>query len=141
MVLYLLTKFGIIRPWTNIPWPRDSIKSLYRLQNKFIENLIIGRKFLGCLKGFSCFPRKMVLYLLTNFETITLWINFPWLRRFDLGCWQTSKQIYRKFQYRGKVFGEFQGFPCFPRKTVLYSLTKFGIIKPWTNISWLRTLN
>ena len=43
---------------------------------------------------------------------------------------QTSKQIYRKRKYREKVFGEFQRLPRFPRKMVLYSLTKFGILKP-----------
>ena len=31
---------------------------------------------------------------------------FPWLGRFDVGSWQTSKQIYRKLQYREEVFGE-----------------------------------
>ena len=43
---------------------------------------------------------------------------------------QTSKQIYRKLKYREKVFEEFQRLLRFPRKIVLYSSTKFGILKP-----------
>ena len=42
----------------------------------------------------------------------------------------TSKQIYRKLKYREKVLEEFQPLPRFPRKMVLYSSTKFGILKP-----------
>ena len=53
----------------------------------------------------------------------------------------TSKQIYRKLQYREKVFGEFQGLPRFPRKMVCYFLTKLDIIKLWTNIQSLKRLN
>ena len=33
---------------------------------------------------------------------------------------QTSKQIYRKLKYKEKVFGEFQRFPRFPKKMILY---------------------
>ena len=43
---------------------------------------------------------------------------------------QTLKQIYRKPKYSKKVFEEFQRLPRFPRKMVLYSSTKFGILKP-----------
>ena len=37
------------------------------------------------------------------------WTNTPWPRRFDLGFWQSWKQLYRKLQYREKAFEEFQG--------------------------------
>ena len=79
----------------------------------------------------------MVLYSPIKFGILKPWTNILWLRRFDLGFWQTVKQIYWKLQYRDKVFGEFQGLPHFPKKMVLYSSTKFGVIKPWTNIPWL----
>ena len=51
---------------------------------------------------------------------------------------ETSKQIYRKLQYREKLFGKFQGMSCFPKKLVLSSLRKFSILKPCTNIQLLR---
>ena len=47
-----------------------------------------------------------------------------------------SKQIHRKLQHRGKVFGEFQILPCFPRK--MYLSTMFGIIKPSIKLPLLR---
>ena len=52
--------------------------------------------------------------------------------------WNTSKEIYRQFQYNEKVFEEFQSLSCFPRKMVLHSSTKFCILKPWINIPWPR---
>ena len=44
---------------------------------------------------------------------------------------QTSKKkIYNKLNNSEKVFEEFQRLTPFPRKMVLYSLTKFRILKP-----------
>ena len=76
----------------------------------------------------------MVLYSSTKFHISRPWPKIPKLIRFDLGFSQTSKKIYRKIQYKEKVFREFQRLPPFPRKMVLYSSTKFGVLKPWTNI-------
>ena len=81
------------------------------------------------------FPRKMVLYSSTKFgilKPLTIISNHI---RFDLGFCQASKQIYRKLEYSEKVLEEFQRLPRFPRKMVLYSSTKFGILKPLTIIS------
>ena len=83
------------------------------------------------------FPRKIVLYLSTKFGILKPWTIIPKLKRFDIRFWQTSKQIYRKLKYREKVLEEFQRLPRFPRKMVLYSSTKFGVLKPWTIISKL----
>ena len=60
------------------------------------------------------------------------------LTRFDLGFWQASKQIYRKFKYKENKLNEFQRLPGFSRKLVLYSYTKLGILKPWTLITNLK---
>ena len=81
----------------------------------------------------------MVLYSSTKFGIIKLWINIPFLRRLDSGFWQTSKQIYGKFQRRENVFGKFQGLLRFSRKMVFYSLSKFCIFYPCANIQSLRT--
>ena len=81
------------------------------------------------------FPRKMVFYSSTKFGILKPWTIISNLIRFDLGFWQASKQIYTKLKYREKVLEEFQRLPRFPRKMVLYSSTKFGILKPWTIIS------
>ena len=90
---------------------------------------------------FQClphFPREMVLYWSTKFGILKPWTNILSLLKFDSWIWQTSKQIHRKLQYREKGFGEFWPWPSFPRKIVLYSSTKFGIPKTWTNILWPR---
>ena len=80
----------------------------------------------------------MSLHLKTKFCIAKPWSNIQSFRRFHFDLWQTSKQIYRKLQYRNKVFEDIQGLTRFPRKMVLYSSTTLGIIKPSTNIPWLR---
>ena len=57
------------------------------------------------------------------------------LIRFDLGFCQPSKQIYSKLGYSETVLEEFQRLPRLPRKMVLYSSTKFVILKPLTIVS------
>ena len=84
------------------------------------------------------FPRKTIFYSSTKFGILKPRTNNESLRRFDLGLWQTWKQIYTKLQYWKKVFGEFQALPQFPREMVLYLSTKFGILKPGSNIQSLR---
>ena len=81
------------------------------------------------------FPRKIVLYCSTNFRILKPSFIISNLIRFDLGFWQASKPFYRKLKYRKKVLEVFQRLTRFPRKMVLYSSTKFGILKPWTIIS------
>ena len=134
MVLYSSTKFPISQPWTNIPqfirfdlgfW--QTSKQIYK-KHRYRENVF--EEF----QRFLRFPRKMVLYRSTKFGILKPWTNIPKLIRFDLGFWRTSKQIYRKLEYREKIFGEFQRLLHFPRKMVLYSSTKFEIWKPWNNI-------
>ena len=96
------------------------------------------QKVFGESQGLPRFPRKMVCYFLTKLNIIKLWTNIQSLKGLNLGFWQTSKQTYRKLKYRGKVSGDVQGLPCFPREMVLYRSTKFGIINLWNNIGWLR---
>ena len=86
-------------------------------------------------------PRKMVLYSLAKFDIIKTWSNIQWLRRFDLGSFQTSKQIYRKLRNTEKLFRKSQRLPCFPRKMVFYSSSIFCILKLFTNIQSHRRLN
>ena len=73
-------------------------------------------------------PEKIVLYLLTKFSNFYRLTNIECHRRFNLGYWETSKQIFKKLQYSEKLFGKVQGLPCFTRKIVLYSSTKFDIL-------------
>ena len=75
------------------------------------------------------FPRKIVLYLSTNFGLFGSWVIISKLIRFDLGFFQASRPFYRKVKYRKKVLEEFQRLPRFPRKMVLYSSTNFRILK------------
>ena len=83
----------------------------------------------------SRFPRKMVLYLSTSLRILKAWAIICNLIIFDLGFWQAWKSFHRKVKYREKVLEEFQRFPRFPRKMILYSSTNFRILKPWAIIS------
>ena len=190
MVLYLLTKFIIIRPWTNISWRRRFDLGFWQTSKQIYRKLQYRKKVFRKFQGLPRLSRKMFIYLLAKFgitkrrtnirfrlltdsqtnlkqnaikgerfselfRKVCLayprkWFCIRWpnlgykalnqysmTQKFDLGFWQTSKQIYWEPQYREKVFGEFQGFPRFLRKMVLYSSTKIGITKPWINIPWL----
>ena len=50
-------------------------------------------------------------------------------------------RLQNKFIRNSNIFAKFQSQPCFPRKMVLCSLTRFCIIKPWINIPLLRGSN
>ena len=89
----------------------------------------------------------MIFYSSCKFGILKRWTNIPWYRRFDSGFWKTLKQIYRKLEYKRKVFGKFQGLPCFsremtlprfPRKMVMNLLRKFVIFKHCTIIQLFR---
>ena len=95
-------------------------------------------KVFGEFQGLPRFPRKMVLYLLRKFFIFKPRTEIHLFRKFDLHFWKDWKQIYLKLQYKEFFFGKFQGQPRFPRKVVLCSLTKFGILKPCTNIQSLK---
>ena len=105
---------------------RDFKISCRKLQYK--ENVF------GDFQDLAGCPRKTVLYSSNKFGVMKPWTNIPWFRRFDLGFWQTSKQICRKLQYMENVFRKFQGLARFPGKIFFYSLTKFGIFQSFTNI-------
>ena len=137
MVLYSSTKFGILNLLT-------IVSNLIRFDLGFCQpskqihrKLEYSKKVLEEFQRLLCFPRKMVLYSSTKLgilKTLTIVSN---LLKFDLGFWQPSKQIYRKLEYSEKDLEEFQRLLRFPRKMVLYSSTKFGILKSWTIISIL----
>ena len=135
MVLYSSTKFGILKPLTIISNHVrfdlgffQALKQIYR-KLKYRENN---------LAEFQClprFPRKMILYSSFNFQILKPLAIISYLIRFDWGFWQASKPFYRKLKYMENVLEEFQRFPQFPRKMVLYSSINFRILKPWTIIS------
>ena len=127
MVWYSLTKFDIISLWTNIEWLRRFNLGFWQTSKKIYGKLQYRGKDFWQFQGLSRFPRKMVFYSSTKFGIMKPWTNIPWLRIFDWRFWQTSKQIFRKLQYRKKVVGKFQGLPHFSREMVLQPLTKFDI--------------
>ena len=141
MFLYSLTKFGILKPRTNIQSLRRFDLGLWQTWKQIYITLLYREQFFGEFVALPCIPRKMVLYFSTKFGILKPWTNFQSLRRIHLGLRKTSKQIHRKLQYRLKAFGEFQTWPRFPKKMVLYGLTKSDIVKPWTNIPWPRRFN
>ena len=138
MVLYLLTKFGIIKAWTNIQSLRRFDLRFSQASKQIYRKLQYTKKVLGKFQRLLRFPRKMVLSFSSKFCIFVPFTNIQSHRRFDLSFRQTSEQVYRKPQHREKIFEKFQDQPRILRKMVLYSLTKFFIMKPWTNILWLR---
>ena len=141
MVLYSSTKFGILKPWTNILWPRNFNFGFWQTSKQIYRKLYYRKKVFGEFQALRHSLRKMVLYSSTKFDILKPWTNIKSLRRFDLGLWQTLKQIYRKLHNREKLFEEFQGFLAFPGKMVLYLLTKLSIRRLSINILWLRRFN
>ena len=87
---------------------------------------------------FVSLSQKNGFVFIDQFGIIKTGTNIPWLRRFDFCFLQSSKLIFRKLQCMEKVFGKFGSLLCFPRKMFFYSLSKFYIFEPLTNIHLLR---
>ena len=129
-------------------WITQNIR--YRLLTDFKKNyrkLQYKENVFEEFPGLSYFPRKMSFYSSCNLSILKRWTNIPWPRRFDSGFWQTLKQIYRKLEYKRKVFGKFQGLPCFSReitlphfpiKMVMNLLRTFVILKHCTIMQLFR---
>ena len=88
------------KPWTNIAWPGRSDFGFWLTSKKIYRKLKHRDKVFGEFPAFCCFPEKLVLHLSRKFCILKPDSNIHSLRRFDLGHWQTSKQIYRKLRYR-----------------------------------------
>ena len=54
------------------------------------------QKIFGKFQGLSSFTRKIALCSLTKFCVFESCTNIQSFRRFDIGFWQTLKQVYRK---------------------------------------------
>ena len=137
MVLYSSTKFGILKPWTIISNHIRFDLGFCQASKQIYRKLEYSEKVLEEFQRFLRFPRKMVFYSSTNFGILKPWTSISNLIRFDWGFWQPSKPFYRKFKYGENDLEEYQGLPRVSRKMVLYSSTKFGILKPWTIFSIL----
>ena len=133
--LYSWTNFRILKPSAFISnllrldlgfwWPSKQIYRKLKYRDKVLEDF----------QRLCRFPRETVLYLSTKFGILKPSTIISNLMRFDLGCSQASKPFSRKLNYRENVLEEFQRFPRFPRKMVLYSSTNFCILKPSAIIS------
>ena len=135
MVLYSSTKIGVLKPWTIICNLIRFDLGFLQASKPFYRKLNNKEELLEEFQRLANFSRKKLLYSSTKFSILKPWTIISNLIRFHLGFSQASKQVYRKLKYREKVLEEFQRLPRFPRKIVLYSSTKFGILKPWTIIS------
>ena len=135
MVLYSSTDICILKPWAIISNFIRFHLGFWQASKPFYRKVKDRENVLKEFQRLPRFPRKMVLYLSTNFRILKLWAIISNLIRFEWGSWRASKPFYRKLKYRENNLEEFQCLPCFPKKMVLYSSTKFGILKPWTIIS------
>ena len=134
MVLYSSINFRILKPWAIISNLIRFDLGFWQASKPFCRKLKYREKVLGEFQHLPRFPRKMILYSSTNFRILKPGAIISNLIRFDLGFWQHSKPFHRKLKYRENVLEECQPLTRFPRKMVLYSSTKFGVLKPWTII-------
>ena len=134
MILYSSTKFGILRSWTIISKLIRFDLGFWQASTLFYRKFKYREQVLEEFQRLPRFPRKMVLYSSTKFGILKPLTIVSNVVRWDLGFCQPSKQIYSKLGYSEKVLKGFQRLFRFPRKTVLYSSTKFGILKSWTII-------
>ena len=135
MVLYSSTNFRILKLCVIISNLLRFNLGFWQASIPVYRKLKYREKVLEELQRLPRLPRKIVLYSSTNFCILMCWTILSNLRRFDWGFWLNSKPFYRKLKYREKVLEEFQRFPCFPIKIVLYSSTNFRILKPWAIVS------
>ena len=138
MFFYSSTKLGILKPWKNIKSLRRFDLAFSSTSKQIYTKIWYKEKAFEQFQLFSRFPRKIVLYLSSKVGILNPGTNIQSLRGIDLGFLQSSEEIYRKLQYRDKIFGKFKALPDIPGKMVLHSSTKFDILKPWTNIPWPR---
>ena len=135
MVLYSSTNFRILKPWATISNLIRFYLGFWQAWKPFYKKLKHREKLFEEFQHLRRFPRKMVLYLSTNFRILNPWGIICNLIRFDLEFSQASKPFYRKVKYREKILEEFQRLPHSPRIVVLYSSNRFRILKPWDIIS------
>ena len=116
--LYSLTKFGILKSSSNIPWPRKFYLSSCQTPKQIYRKLQDRKKVFEEFSGLPGLSRKIVSYLPTKLDIIKPWGIILFLKRFDLYIWQISKHIYAKIQCKEEVSEEFQSLFCFSRKMV-----------------------
>ena len=141
LVSYSSTKFGILKPWTIISILVRFDLGFWQTWKQVNRTLKYREKILEQFQQLSLFPKKLVLYYSTKFGILKSWAIISKLVKFYLGLWQSSKEVYRKLKYRENVSKKFQYFPRFTIKMVLYSSTKFAILKPRNIISKLIRFN
>ena len=124
ILLYSSTKFFILNHWAIISNLIRFNWGFWQTSKSFYRKLKYRGKVLEEFQRLPRFPRKMDLYLWTNFCILKTSEIISNLIRFDLGFWQDSKPIYRKLEYTEKALEEFQHLRHFFRKMVLYSSTK-----------------
>ena len=138
MVLYLRIKFVISKPLNIISNHIRFDLGFSQASKQIYRKLEYSEKVLEEFQRLPPFPRKMVFYSSTRFGILKPGTIISKFIRFDLDFWQTSKPIYIRLTSRANNLEEFQCLPRFPKKMVLCSSTKFGILKPWTIISNLK---
>ena len=135
MVQYSSTKFGILNPLTIVSNLLRFDLGFCQPSKQIYRKLEYSEKVSEEFERLPQFPKKKVQYSSTKFDILKHLTIVSNLIRFDLGFCQPSKQIYRKLGYSEKVLEEFQRLPRIPRKMVLYSSTKFVILKHLTIVS------
>ena len=136
IVLYSSISFGVKNTWTIIPWLRRFNISFWGASKQFNMKLQIWKNVFKEFQGLPYFPRNTFICLLNRFGIMNQYSmsdmnQFRPLTNFRRDLQQTP--TYRE------SFEEFQILRCSFGIMDMYLPTKFGILKPWTNISLLRS--
>ena len=116
MVLYLLARFGKIKPWSNNRWRRRIDLAFWKTLKQICGKIQYREEGFGDFEDLPQFSAKFFFYLSTKFAIMKLWTNIQRHRRFDLAFWKTSKQIYRKLRYREKILENCNIYIAFSEK-------------------------
>ena len=103
VVLYLLTKLGIIKPWTNIKSLSRFDLGLWQTSKWIFRKLQYKTIVVEDSQSFYCFPRKMVCCSYNKFSILKPWTIIPWLKKFGF----SNSNIWRKLLQSLKVCLDF----------------------------------
>ena len=112
MILISSSKFCILRPFSNTQLYRRFDLGFWQTLEQVKGKSNMKKNLHKVSKPVSLSQKNGSVFV-DQIWHYKAWTNIPLLRGSDSDCWQTSKRIYRKLQYREIAFGKFQGLPRF----------------------------
>ena len=95
MVLYLLTKFGILKNCTNIQSLRRLELRFWQTLKQIYNKLQKEEKLFSRFQGLPRLLKEIDMYSSRKFHSFELCSNIQSLKRFDLGFSEILKHVFR----------------------------------------------